>query len=397
MHACVVAERRPERLQHPRSAVGGRAAAQSQHDPRGARVERGHQELARSVRRGNGRCLRRGTRVREQVQAGGLGQLDDGRRPLGGEDCLHRLTERPPDRDAAGTEPARDGGLDGPLASIGHGAGHHSQVRLRVGDARGQGEGHLASRERPLELVGGDEHDPARVRGHRSREGLDDGSSSPVERGQVPRAVERVTQQWPAEADGDRSPLEVGGDLVEPDTARGHQGHVGQRGPDLAEVLQASDRADRRDLHRRHAGLPGLEDLRRSQRSGKERHGQLVGGLDEGPAEDLADEEVGSGRHRVVHLRGRPHRAHPEDQVIGKGPSDLFDGIQRTFGGEGELQAAKARLVEHLGRGREATGIRRPQDRDDRPGRETGQQGGRRFVRRGHQALRSTRVCARSS
>ena len=116
-----VAEATPERLEHPRPAVGGRAAAESQHHGLGTGVQCGHQELAGSIGGRSGRGPRRRSWLGQQVQAGGLRQLDDGRRPPRGEDCRHRVTERSKDRDFARAEPARDGGLDGPFASVGDG------------------------------------------------------------------------------------------------------------------------------------------------------------------------------------------------------------------------------------------------------------------------------------
>ena len=69
-------KRRAERGQHSGAAVGRGAAADAEDDRAGARVERGAQQLAGAVR---GRGERGEDALGQQLEAGGLGHLHDGR------------------------------------------------------------------------------------------------------------------------------------------------------------------------------------------------------------------------------------------------------------------------------------------------------------------------------
>ncbi len=156
--ALTVAKARAQRLQEPRAAVVGRAAADAHDDQARAGVERGGDQLAGAV----GRCTARiEPSRRDEDESARRRHLDDRGRSLQRKRCLDRFAERAFDphgsRLRAGIEERRHR----PLAAVCHrhdgriGAGHdvaqpcHERVR------------YLARAAAPLELVGRDD-DPHR-------------------------------------------------------------------------------------------------------------------------------------------------------------------------------------------------------------------------------------------
>ena len=149
-----------QRLRHAEAVVGGRTAADAEHDPGAAGVERGGDHLAHTPACGR----QRGRPPGEPRKAGDGCQLDDG------------LGAAPRVRDSAGNAAGaggafRAGGFDRDwrearrrergqqaVAPVGHRHGHDVGGRGRGADAVRQVPGRLGRRQRSLELVRSEQH-----------------------------------------------------------------------------------------------------------------------------------------------------------------------------------------------------------------------------------------------
>lgn len=93
------------------------------------------------------------TAGREELEAGGLGHLDDrggvAQREGGGD----RLAERTRHPDLVALESGRDGRRDGAVAAVGDGQGLHRELRDDPSQSRRDPLRDLYGRERALELV----------------------------------------------------------------------------------------------------------------------------------------------------------------------------------------------------------------------------------------------------
>ena len=155
-----VAEAVAQGGEHSHAAVGAGAAAQGQDDPGRLQAEREQDGFAEAAA---GRVQRLQLSVRQEPEAAGVGDLDDGGVAVERDDCLDVLAGGPGDRVAAPGEAGGDGGIDaavtavrqrkqfaldrpGPAGGIGCGA-----------EPRGQCGRHLAGGEAAFELVGCDE------------------------------------------------------------------------------------------------------------------------------------------------------------------------------------------------------------------------------------------------
>ena len=152
--AGVVEKAHPERLEHPRTAVGRGAAA----DP--------EDHLGHPGVQGRGECLSDpATRGRHRLEPGRepdeparVGHLDDGDSVAHGVGRLDDLPGRAVDLQLDPLVAGGEGGLEGAVAPVRDDDGAH--VALGVGPVqplRDVGQ-HLTRRERPLELVARDEH-----------------------------------------------------------------------------------------------------------------------------------------------------------------------------------------------------------------------------------------------
>ena len=151
-----------QRLGETRAAVVGGAAADSDDDAPGARIESRAQQLTGTERRRSQRI----SAVRgHQHQAGGLRHLDDGRVAIAEEavTCGEALAERPGDRELA--NPSAGGGdqrIDGSLAAVGHRNLIKGRSGSRSRNAESDRRGGFGGRQAALEFVRRDDHSHAR-------------------------------------------------------------------------------------------------------------------------------------------------------------------------------------------------------------------------------------------
>ena len=148
-------KRAPERLQQAGAAVGARAAADAEDDPGAALVQGRRDELTGAETAGRQRFQLVG---RQQHQAGREGQLDHGHLVAHGDRRLDRLADRAGHLDRAPPETGPDRGVEGAVAAVGDRQHPHVQVGVdgqQPGPHRGAD---LPGRQRPLELVGGDDN-----------------------------------------------------------------------------------------------------------------------------------------------------------------------------------------------------------------------------------------------
>jgi hypothetical protein len=141
-----------EGLQHARAAVGRGAATDAEHDPPGAVVECGAQQLPHAEGAGG----QRGG-VGQLAEARGRGELDHRRGAVARDDRVDRAAVRPGDpsgeRDVAG---AQRGG-HGPLTAVGDGAEQQLCVGQHPGDPLGDRDRGVLGRQAALERIGGDD------------------------------------------------------------------------------------------------------------------------------------------------------------------------------------------------------------------------------------------------
>ncbi len=128
--ARVVEEAGAERGEHPGAAVGARAAADPEHDPGGAGVERGPDKFAGAAAAGAERIGSGG----QQHEPGRRGQLDDGGPVAQGERAAHAGPGRAAHLDRDPLVPGGDGGVECAVPAVGHRQLHgHRPARAQPG------------------------------------------------------------------------------------------------------------------------------------------------------------------------------------------------------------------------------------------------------------------------
>ena len=147
-----------ERREHPRAAVGRRAAPDPEHDGACTGVQSGPQQFAGAVGRGG---QRHQDAPGQSLEPGGLGHLHDGGGVPQGERRGDGRSRRAGHRHLTALEPRGDGGVHGPVSPVGDGQRLDPRTGRRSANAGGQMLGHLHRRERALELVRGDQHTSA--------------------------------------------------------------------------------------------------------------------------------------------------------------------------------------------------------------------------------------------
>jgi len=157
-----VAQSRTQCLQHPGSAVGAGAATHPEDDLGAAPVQRSADQLTGSAAGGAER-VRAATGQRRQ--AGGHRHLDHGGRPAHGDRSLDQLPGGPGDRHRDPGEAGRHCGVHRAIAPVGDRHGDRAQTGLRSLQPGLHMHRDFEGAECPLELVGGDQHVPARHNG----------------------------------------------------------------------------------------------------------------------------------------------------------------------------------------------------------------------------------------
>ena len=147
--------------EHPGAAVGGRAAAQGQHDPGRAVGQHGPDGLAEPDAAAGERGQLSGG---QHLQPGGGGDLDHGGGAVEGHGGGGRFAGGAGDRHGHCLEPGTQSGGDAAVPAVGQGQGAHVDAWGLVAQSGGQGLGDLGGGQRPFELVRGDQ-DSRRGRG----------------------------------------------------------------------------------------------------------------------------------------------------------------------------------------------------------------------------------------
>ncbi|CAM5502385.1 hypothetical protein SVIOM74S_05014 [Streptomyces violarus] len=154
-----------QRGQHSGAAVRGGAAADPEDDRAVTRVQRGPQQLAGAVRGRRERCEDAGG---QPLEAARLGHLHDRGAVAQREGRRHLVAERTGDPCLPALEPGGDRRGDRSVTAVGH--GQRLDLHARYGPAQPGRHpfGDLHGRQRPFELVRGDEH-PLGLRGIAAR------------------------------------------------------------------------------------------------------------------------------------------------------------------------------------------------------------------------------------